>query len=581
MGSTNPEFAALFARVKELEALVTNHDKNLAEFERASIDFSMVVCASLVFFIQLGFMLYEAGSVRLKNTKNIFIKNTLDCCIGAFGYWALGYGLAFGRRGSEDPGNGFCGNSWFFYSYGPGTNDYAHFFYNFTFVAASTTIVSGALAERVTMHAYLFYSLILSSFVYPIISHWVWSSTGWLSPLKEGAKIFGVGAIDFAGSGVVHLTGGVAAFVGVKFIGPRLGRFSNPHTVNPFKPHSANLQVLGTFIQWVGWYGFNCGTILTFGFSGYGNTAGRIAITTTLAGAAAGIVSLYYHYYYTGRYDIVSLLNGIVAGLVSITAGCATVTPWASVIIGVVSAIIYQRAQVLTLKLQLDDAVDAIAVHFWCGIWGVLSVGIFSRGDEVQEVYGVFEGGLIYGGGKIFAANLVLIFMVIAWVGTWMCLFFGIFSYFDLFRVSKQAEIDGLDSYYHGGSAFIYSQDDDPASTNMSEKFTRSLINNQVNPLTLNAELEMKSLSEPQKSTASIMKSFDKDWGKTRTRNTTMHDVKEFISKIPNRDNIPPSEDSVGTPVDPVNEQVQVFSPSISATKTSEPLPDTETSSGK
>ena len=573
MGATNPDLAALLARVNKLEALLTDHEANLVEFERASIDFSLVVCGALVFMIQLGFMLYEAGSVRLKNTKNIFIKNTLDCCIGAFGYWALGYGLAFGTQGSDDPGNGFCGNSWFFYSYGPGTKDYAHFFYNFTFVAAATTILSGALAERVTMHSYLCYSLLLSSVVFPIVSHWAWSGTGWLSPLKAGTKVFGVGAIDFAGSGVVHLTGGVAAFVGVKCIGPRLGRFSNPHVANPFKPHSANLQVLGTFIQWVGWYGFNCGTILTFGFTEYGNTAGRIAITTTLAGAAAGIVSLYYNYYYTGRYDIVSLLNGTVAGLVGITAGCATVTPWASVIIGFISAIIFQRSQVFTLKLQLDDAVDAIAVHFWCGIWGVLSVGIFSRSDEVYEIYGMEEGGLIYGGYKIFAANLVLIFVVIAWVGSWLCLFFGTFAYFDLFRVSRQAEIDGLDSYYHGGSAFIYSQDDDPAATRTAEKFTNSLyITDQSNPL--NLDIEMKKLSSSKKK-GTVMQSFDKQWEETKASNAIIPNLNEVMEKESSDfDNIPPPE----VPVNPVNEQV--FRPSIHETKTGKSLADTKTSSG-
>jgi ammonium transporter, Amt family len=548
MASTNSEINSLLARVKELEEVVIQHQTQFMEFEQASIDFLLVLCGALVFFIQLGFMLYEAGSVRLKNTKNIFIKNTLDCCIGAIGYWAMGYGLAFGTQSVDDEGNGFCGNSWFFYSYGPGTKDYAHFFYNFTFVAAATTILSGALAERVTMHSYLSYSLMLSSFVFPIVSHWAWSSTGWLSPFRAGPKLFGVGAVDFAGSGVVHLTGGVAAFTGIFWIGPRLGRFKVA-LVNPFKPHSANLQVLGTFIQWVGWYGFNCGSILTFGFSGFGNAAGRIAITTTLAGAASGIVSLFYTYYYTGRYDIVMLLNGTVAGLVGITGGCATVTPWSSLIIGIVSAIIFQRAQVLTMKMKLDDAVDAIAVHFWCGIWGVLSVGIFSRSDEMMEVYGTDEAGLIYGGGKIFCANCVLVLSVIIWVGGWMCLFFGVFSHFDLFRVSKQAEIDGLDAYYHGGSAFIISQDDDPSSAAVAEHMASI---STLNPIS-SSGVEMTTVFNSNKET-----SFENEW-KGATKHDTSFDTNDPLGMHTiNQDAIPPPAGCMEAPLN-----VVAFAPTV------------------
>ncbi len=541
---------ALVARMSELEAIVADHQSQFVDYERTSLDFLLVIMGIFVFFIQLGFMLYEAGSVRLKNTKNIFIKNTLDCCIGAAGYWALGYGLAFGNLGTDDPGNGFCGNSWFFYSYGPDKNDYAHFFYNFTFVAASTTILSGAVAERVTMHSYLLYSLLLSSFVFPIISHWAWSATGWLSPLKAGPKVFGVGAIDFAGSGVVHLTGGVAAAVGVYWIGPRLGRYQNPNLSNPFKPHSANLQVLGTFIQWVGWYGFNCGTILTYGFNGFGNTAGRIAITTTLAGSAAGIVSLYYTYYFTRKYDIVSLLNGIVAGLVGITGACATVTPASSILIGIISAFIYHYSSLLTLKLRLDDAVDAIAVHFWCGIWGVLSVGIFSRSEEVHEIYGYEEAGLIYGGINIFAANIVLIFAVIAWVGFFMFIFFGGCTYFNFFRISEQAEIDGLDAYYHGGSAFIYSQDDDPAGSAATENRVRSF-STQPNPV--HAEVEMKALK------SSTITAFDRSWSSKSS--TTLHDTKQHLDE---QDAIPPSVDAI-PPLNDVPFNKQAFQPSASA----------------
>lgn len=337
---------------------------------------------------------------------------------------------------------------------------YAHFFFNYTFAATAASIVSGAVAERCSMGAYFAYSAFLSGFVYPVVAHWVWSGNGWLCAwFKDDAKyrVSEVGAIDFAGSGVVHLTGAVAALCGAFWLGPRRGRFDeNTGEPQEMPSHSATMQVLGTFFLWIGWYGFNCGTVFTFGFSAYAFSAGRIAVTTTLAAAAGAITSMAFAYYKKpGEYDLNAINNGALGGLVSITAGCATVAPWAAVLIGMIGGLVYQFGSWLALSvMKIDDVVDAIAVHGWCGIWGCVAAGLFSRRTEMQEVYGSSEQGAFYGEGNVLAANITLCIAVIAWTGTFMNIFFGALWAMNMLRVTEKEEEDGLDASHHGGAAY-------------------------------------------------------------------------------------------------------------------------------
>lgn len=454
---------------------------SVAELEAACNTMWLLWGGALVFSMQCGFCMLEVGTVRIKNTKNILVKNILDACIGAIFYWAFGYAFSYGYNPNIDTSSttdfiGGSGSNLFFVSQsskGVTTDSasfgnlntidgYAHFFFNYTFTATAASIVSGAVAERCSMAAYFAYSAFLSGFVYPVVAHWVWSGNGWLCAWYGGDELVSnVGAIDFAGSGVVHLTGAVAALSGAYWLGPRRGRFDETTGEPQEMPsHSATMQVLGTFFLWIGWYGFNCGTAFTFGFYSYAFAAGRIAVTTTLAAAAGAISSMTYAYIRKpGEYDLNAINNGALGGLVSITAGCATVAPWAAFLIGIIGGLVYQFGSWLALYImKLDDVVDAIAVHGWCGIWGCIATGWLSRGVEMREVYGTDTAGAFYrstdGNGDILAANLTLIVAVISWVGIFMNLFFGALWAANMLRVSEKEEEDGLDASHHGGPAY-------------------------------------------------------------------------------------------------------------------------------
>jgi Amt family ammonium transporter len=451
--------------------------------EEALRNYFLLWGGALVFSMQCGFCMLEVGCVRYKNTRNILVKNILDACIGAIFYWAFGYGLAYGYASSTDDDDEsnikFVGNSGFFYSAVPNSGTYgaanfggwAHFFFNFTFVAAAGSIVSGAVAERCAMPAYFLYTSFLTGFVYPIVSHWVWATPGWLcawqtNPDGTSDLISSTGAIDFAGSGVVHLTGAVAAFWGAYFVGPRTGRVqevvADGQKVAKFVKitgQNATMQVLGTFFLWIGWYGFNAGTMFTWASTAsYYSAAGRIAITTTLSAASSCISSMMFAYMLNpGVYDLDAINNGVLGGLVSITAGCATMAPWAAVLTGLIGGIVYHLGSWIQIGLGVDDVVDAIAVHGYCGIWGLLATGIFSRSEEMMEVYGMEKAGIFMpnpgNDGGIIGANIVLTVVVIAWTSVFMGAFFGICSAFGILRVSEQEERDGLDNSHHGGPA--------------------------------------------------------------------------------------------------------------------------------
>ncbi|PNW84804.1 hypothetical protein CHLRE_03g159254v5 [Chlamydomonas reinhardtii] len=431
----------------------------------------------LVFVMQLGFAVLCAGSIRSKNCMNILLKNMLDACVGAIGFYVFGYAFAYGRKYGQNS-NGFIGNWNFALSYTTQTSmsgtefttfGWHQFFFQWSFCAATTTIVSGAVAERCTFMAYMIYAFFLSSFVYPVIVHWVWDGQGWLSAFntfQDGyALILKTGAIDFAGSGVVHMTGGIAALMGAWIMGPRVGRFANDGTVNEMRGHSSTLVVMGTFLLWFGWFGFNPGSNLVVASQAAATVVSRVAVTTALAGGAGGISMLFYKFLTVKAWDVVATCNGILAGLVAVTASCSVIEPWAAIITGAIGAIIFSIADYVTLyKLKVDDPVSAFALHGAVGAWGVLFPGFLAAPHYVVEVYGAYgfgmdarEGkrfGLFYGGhGQVLLVQLIEVLAIFGWTGFMMGSFFFILNKAGLLRVPLQEEMAGLDAANYSKSA--------------------------------------------------------------------------------------------------------------------------------
>jgi Amt family ammonium transporter len=412
----------------------------------------VVYCGVLVFLMQAGFAMLCAGSIRAKNAQNILLKNLMDACVGALWFWATGYGFAYGARTDSQAGNWFIGNDLFLLSNGfEGKDAFHSWFFQFAFAATAATIVSGAVAERCSMAAYAGYSAFLTGFVYPVVVHWVWSSDGFLSAFIHDPWL-NVGVVDFAGCGVVHMVGGAAAGVGAAVLGPRIGRFGP--NAKPIKGHSMPLVVLGTFLLWVGWYGFNPGSTLMI--SGVEGLAAKVAATTTLAAAAGGLTNLFIHYGLSHMFDVAEMCNGILAGLVSITSACAVVEPWAAVTIGVVGAFAYTGGSKLLVALEIDDAVNATPVHYFAGAWGLLAPALFARPENMRVAYGNDDvAGLFYTGqGNMLACQVVALLAITAWVVVLMFPFFTVFKVLGLFRVPEAIECEGLDESKHGGSAY-------------------------------------------------------------------------------------------------------------------------------
>ena len=390
-------------------------------------------------------------SIRAKNAQNILLKNLMDACVGALWFWATGYAFAYG---SANDGNWFIGNDLFFLSSGfTGKDVYHSWFFQFAFAATAATIVSGAVAERCSMGAYAGYSAVLTGFVYPVVAHWVWSGDGWLSAFLHDPWL-DVGVIDFAGCGVVHMVGGAAAGIGAYVLGPRIGRFGPKG--REIKGHSVPLVVLGTFLLWVGWYGFNPGSTLAISGEGVAEVAAKTAATTTLAAAAGGLSNLFIHHHLGGFYDVAEMCNGVLAGLVSITSACSVVEPWAAVVIGVLGACAYTCGSRLLVKLEIDDAVNATPVHFFAGAWGLFAPAFFARPYNMRNAYGHSKrAGLFYGGGgEMLACQTVGFVAITAWVTVTMLPFFTLMNKLGMFRVSPEVEEIGCDDSKHGGSAY-------------------------------------------------------------------------------------------------------------------------------
>jgi len=430
--------------------------------------FFLIWAAALVFGMQTGFAMLCAGSVRQKNAKNIMLKNLLDACGGALGFYTVGYGFAFGGADSENVN--FIGNSNFALR---GDVNFSFFFFQFAFAATAATIVAGTVAERCKMAAYLCYSVFLSAFVYPVVVRSIWDVHGFLSAFRiDGELVRGTGVIDFAGSGVVHLTGGMTALLAAIVLGPRRGRFydddGNPLEVPvSFEPHNVSLQVLGTFILWVGWYGFNPGSAVYIANQASAEIAAHAAVTTTMGGAAGCVAGMFFDSIIealsTGEvsYDLTMAMNGALGGLVAITAGCATVPVWSAIVIGAVGAVCYYVASKTLIKLRIDDAVDAVPVHLSNGIWGVIAAGLFSEqtlmgraGYQTEHQGWFFEWGEGSADANLLLAQLFAVLWICGWVFCMMGPYFVILNKAGMFRIDSLEEEVGLDISHHRGAAY-------------------------------------------------------------------------------------------------------------------------------
>lgn len=387
-----------------------------------------MIGALLVFFMQCGFAMVETGFTRAKNAGNIIMKNLLDFCIGTVVFSLLGFGLMM----SEDYIAGFIGipNLNMFTDWA--NFDWNSFVFQLVFCATAATIVSGSMAERTKFSAYCIYSAVISLVIYPIEAGWMWNSQGWLAQL---------GAIDFAGSIVIHMVGGVTALIGAMILGPRIGKYGKDGKVNAIPGHSITLGALGVFILWFAWYGFNGAAAED------GARLGQILLTTTIAPAVATITTMLFTWIKNGKPDVSMSLNGSLAGLVAVTAGCADVDAIGSAVIGLVSGIIVVIAvEFVDIKLRIDDPVGAFAVHGVNGFWGGLAVGLFATGEGQNGITGLFYGGGLAQLGK----QALAILCIIAWTVVCMTIVFFIIKKTIGLRVTKEEEMQGLDISEHG-----------------------------------------------------------------------------------------------------------------------------------
>ncbi|KAK9803374.1 hypothetical protein WJX72_000579 [[Myrmecia] bisecta] len=422
----------------------------------------MLLGSFLIFFMQCGFAMLEAGLIRAKNTKNILLKSLMDSCLGGLMWWACGYSFAFGKNQS---GGAFIGSQNFL-QLDLGANHGKHwgsFMFQFAFAITAIAIVSGAVAERCQFRAYVINTAVLAGFTYPVAAHWVWSSQGWLSAFRpEGPLLGGCGLIDFAGSGVVHITGGACALVAAWQLGPRFGRFNEDGTVNNMPGHSVIMATLGTFILWFGWYGFN--PMSTQKVLGQMETSSKVAVNTTLAAASGGLFALLIDsVYFKCQPDVPPMLNGCISALVGITGNCAVVEPYAAVVIGCVAVMFYRGAVALLVKLQIDDPIDASCVHFGAGVWGLLASGLFARAEDVLLAYGIPGiSGVFYGGnGRQLGLQLLGMACLSAWSLAMSWAVFAGLRRCGMLRVNLRAELQGLDAALHGGYAYDFCVEED------------------------------------------------------------------------------------------------------------------------
>ena len=399
-----------------------------------------LIGAALVFWMQAGFAMVEAGFTRAKNTGNIIMKNLMDFCIGTVTFILIGFGLLMG----EDL-LGFIGKPGFDIFTAYSNFDFSNFVFNLVFCATTATIVSGAMAERTKFLSYCIYSGVISAVIYPIEAHWIWGG-GWLRQL---------GFHDFAGSCAIHMVGGISALIGAKILGARIGKFKRDESgkvvkVGAFPGHNIALGALGVFILWLGWYGFNGAAATSV------EQLGTIFLTTTVAPALATVTCMIFTWIKYGKPDVSMCLNASLAGLVAITAPCDVTDALGAIIIGIVSGLLVVfGVWLLDYKLHIDDPVGAVAVHMMNGIWGTLAVGLFATdtapGYSIANAAGKKLVGLFYGGGfELMGLQLIGFVSVAGWTAVTITIAFLVIKKLVGLRVSREEEITGLDETEHG-----------------------------------------------------------------------------------------------------------------------------------
>jgi Amt family ammonium transporter len=423
----------------------------------------VLVAAFLVFFMQAGFMALEAGFARSKESVNVMMECIFDTCLCGVLYFIMGFAFEFGV------GNGIIGHSYFFLHHttadynGTGVAFFAFVLFQFAFADTASTITSGAMVGRTSFKGDILYSLAVSGFIYPLTCHWIWGPGGWLGNTMgwfNGLVPDGVVFRDFAGSTAVHTVGAVLALAGAMALGPRLGRRFARDGGGPMPPHDVNIAAIGAVMLWFGWYGFNPGSTLSaMDWEGIG----RVAMNTTIAASAGGLAAVFFVYPRSKKWDVGTTINGFLGGLVAVTAPCYWINPGGAFIIGAVAGVIVPLATDLIEHLRIDDPVGAVPVHGACGIWGTLAVGLFASGDfgiptptgadNASPVTGLFYGG---GLGQLEAQAIGSISCIVAVGILAFSVMYGIRHIpgsWNL-RVAEQGELEGLDEYLHGTSAY-------------------------------------------------------------------------------------------------------------------------------
>lgn len=444
-------------------AMVAQNPENISEMPVSSVQASdlsdsltqvstgldtvwMLLAAMLVFFMQPGFAMVEAGFARCKNTANILMKNLVDFMVGSILFWIVGFGLMFGPGGFVGTPH-WCDLEFMDSIISNGLPIEGFLIFQTVFCATSATIVSGAMAERTKFSMYMIYTIVISVLIYPVSGHWTWGG-GWLSNAAEGSfmgDLFGISFHDFAGSAVVHSVGGWIALVGAAILGPRVGKYTHDGKPKAIPGHNLTLACLGVFILWFGWFGFNPGSQLAASGEADRIAISHVFLTTNLAACTGGIMALLVTWIKYGKPSLSFTLNGILAGLVGVTAGCDLVSPLGAAVIGAIcGTVMIFSVEFIERKLKIDDPVGASSVHGVCGALGTILTGLLATSD-----------GLLYGGGWGFLGAQV--FGVIV-VGLWAAgVGFVVFKLLDKIfglRVSKRIEEEGLDIYEHGESAY-------------------------------------------------------------------------------------------------------------------------------
>ena len=382
----------------------------------------VALCAALIFFMEGGFALLEAGFVRTKNAMSIIAKVIIDITFGGIAFFVVGFGIAYGHS-----------NGWFAFDLGISDGDLGlglsvsnqlFWFIQLGFAIAAISIVSGAIAERMKLWAYAAFVVVFCALLYPMVANWVWNPNGWLA-LR--------GFNDFAGSAAVHAMGGFAALAAAIVLGPRLGKYNSDGSINTIEGHNLPLAAIGAFILWFGWFGFNPGSSL--GAVGNWELIGSVIVNTFLASAAGGISTMVYTHFAYGKIDITMVINGVLAGLVSITAGCNVVNPVSAILIGLVAGVLVDVAVLIIDKQKIDDPVGAVAVHGVNGLFGTIAVGLFAT-----------EGGLFFGGGTSLLITQMIGVAVIAIFS--FCLTYLVMTLLKKaigIRISAEEEEKGID----------------------------------------------------------------------------------------------------------------------------------------